>query len=333
MVIMTLLVCVAGRAKAGPLNPLDFASLGDFPTLSGGYYIDTSGSNPTISGPGGLVLTGVVFNGIAVFDFNSITVGANQLLGGTGSLPVALLSRGDVVMNGTIDASAPYGYPNIAGLGGYRFGPGTGSDGGTDIVTGNITGAGGGGYGGSGGNGAGIPPPGGAGGTSYGDLAIALQGGSGGGTFFGHYSVVYGGAGGGAVEIGAVGGITIGGKILANGSNGNLNGSIFGSGGGSGGGIYLHGDSVALSSSSVLSAFGGSAAGSGGGGGGRVLIQTGPGGFDGSIGSINVSGGSNGTAGVITITAVPEPASLVLLGIGLLGVLSCARHARPPASV
>ena len=105
-----------------------------------------------------------------------------------------------------------------------------------------------------------------------------------------------------------------------------------GGGGGAGGGIFLHGDSVALLSSGILSAQGGGAADAGGGGGGgRVLIEVGPGGFTGDVGSINVSGGPaaaslpfnelGGAPGVIAITAVPEPASLVLLGIGLLGVL------------
>ena len=82
-------------------------------------------------GPGGTP-TGVVFNGIAVFDFNSITVGSGQTFVGTGqvvegALPLALLSRGDITINGTIDVSAPGGSPGgPGGFDGGRSAPGAG---------------------------------------------------------------------------------------------------------------------------------------------------------------------------------------------------------------
>jgi hypothetical protein len=349
-----LLLGSVGQAQAGSLNPFDFASLGAFPSAPGNYTFDTS--DATLSGPGGS-WTGVVYNGIAVFDFNSINVTAGQyFLGGSGSLPLALLSRSDALVSGTIDVSAyssylsPVGGPGgggggVPGGGGaYSASPGAGPGGGggglTPMPSGQpqvSSGGGGGGFGGPGGTGAAgasssntfpgfIPLPGGAGGASYGNLGVQLQGGSGGG------GAVYGsgGGGGGAIELVAVGSLGINGAILANGSNG----ADFGAAGGSGGGIFLHADSVVLSG--MLSAAGGSGIpgfvnpgpsdgnsnAGGGGGGGEVAIQ---GFFEGSLSNIDVSGGPSGGSGAVAgadgVIGLPEPASLVPMGTGVLFLL------------
>jgi hypothetical protein len=351
-----LLLGSVGQAQAGSLNPFDFASLGAFPSAPGTYIFDTS--DATLSGPGGS-WTGVVYNGIAVFDFNSINVtGGQYFSGGSGSLPLALLSRSDAVVSGTIDVSAnsPVGGPGgggggVPGGGGSAYsaspgaGPGGGGGGLTPMPSGQpqlSSGGGGGGFGGAGGIGAAgasssnmfpgyIPLPGGAGGASYGNLGVQLQGGSGGG------GAVYGtgGGGGGAIELVAVGSLGIYGAILANG----LNGTSFnwGAGGGSGGGIFLHADSVVLSG--MLSAAGGSgepgfvnpgpsdgnSSAGGGGGGGEVAIQ---GFFEGSLSNIDVSGGPSGGSGAVAgadgVIGIPEPASLVPMGTGVLFLLGVA---------
>ena len=51
----------------------------------------------------------------------------------------------------------------------------------------------------------------------------------------------------------------------------------------------------------------------------QVVIDPGAGGFTNMGGTIDVGNG--------TFNVIPEPASLVLLGIGLLGVLGYARYA------
>ena len=177
--------------------------------------------------------------------------------------------------------------------------------GGGEGANGRFVTPGGGGFGGVGGTGGRVdfvprnpgPPPGyvtvpfggGKGGDSYGNLAVLLQGGSGGGSYGSRAGLESGGGGGGAIEIGAIGRITVGGSILANGYS-----PVNVAGGGSGGGIFLHGDSVTLSGSSLLSAQGGNGGsfGASGGGGGRVLIEYGQGGFSGDVGNINVTGGA-----------------------------------------
>ncbi|MBV8234280.1 MAG: hypothetical protein JO075_01140, partial [Acidimicrobiia bacterium] len=259
-----------GRAWADPLNPLDFTSLGAFPSTTGTYTLDTSGT-PTLSGPGG-TFTGVVSHGIAVFDFNAINVVTGQVITGTGPLPAALLSRAGITISGGIDFSAselgpgPGGGPGGAsseygGLPGPGGGPGGGSPGHEVFIPPGpghgpvylYGGGGGGGFGGPGGVGgfvgpfpSPLPPAfagGGAGGSTYGNLLFQLQGGSGGAGGIHPFGPSLGG--GGAIELGAIGNISIRGSILANGAS-PIPPPPYGLGGGSGGGIFLHGEGVTL---------------------------------------------------------------------------------------
>jgi hypothetical protein len=109
----------------------------------------------------------------------------------------------------------------------------------------------------------------GGGGKAYGDLTLRLEAGSGGGGAEGFgLTAPGGGGGGGAVEIGAIGNISLTGSVLANGgAGGNSNPA---GGGGAGGGVRLHGDTIHLTCSARLSAVGGS--GGNGGGGGRIYV-------------------------------------------------------------
>jgi hypothetical protein len=174
-----------------------------------------------------------------------------------------------------------------------------------------------------------------------------LQGGSGGGGGYG-LAPVPGGGGGGAIELGAVNSITINGTISVNGGKATSFGSgieVFGGGGGgSGGGILIDAPTVTLTG--TLSAAGGDGSagssfvfgpgitvlyGAGGGGGGGIVTVALPeaGVFLDQGGTIDVAGGvsgSNGSTGTFLVQVVPEPSSLVMAGIGLLGVLGYRRY-------
>ena len=227
----------AGRAESVPLNPLDFTSLGAFPTEIDDYQFFTgSGSAPLLMGSSyNVVATGVYYDGIAVFDFNSIDVASFQTFrvgGGGGGAPLALLSRSAATIAGYINAGGPFAFvgqpqPNPGfggGMGGLPANEGGSSVGGGP--GGGLPGGGGGGFGGAGG----VSSTGTTGGKSYSNLGFQMLGGSGGGAGGGENAT--GGGGGGAIEIGAVGAISISGRIVSDGGDGGAGG-----GGGSGGAI------------------------------------------------------------------------------------------------
>ena len=302
MVVLSLMISGTTRATAGPLDPFGFP-LGpaSSPSAAGTYTFINDNGTPTLIGPGGTSITGTVSSGIAVFDFNAINIESDQILVGANSMPLALLLRSDFTLNGTID---------VSGNGGAGGSPGTFFDSSGNGVGGSANNFGGGGGGGSDPTGIrGGPrrrrrrvrrrrrprrPSGGLGGGPFGDSTQSLQGGGGGGG--GGASLIsggnqlenrggLGGRGGGAIEIGALGNINIGGNgIMAGGGDGSpgshafVGGSGGGGGGGSGGGIFLHGNTLSLSSrlevvggGGGFNTFGGTAGG--GGGGGRVLVQ------------------------------------------------------------
>jgi fibronectin-binding autotransporter adhesin len=252
-------------------------------------------------------------------DFFNMTGGTINTGGATGAniVPVNGANGGNAGPGGGGGAGGggSLGLPSGAGgtggggtVGGGNGGDGSGTaggaggDGGSVVAGGGGTHGvrgGGGAFGGNGGNGVSSP---GSGGTAYGDLALTLQGGSGGagGVGGGSPGAAGGGGGGGAggaVELGAIGNLTLSGMVLANGgaSSGDPAGLPVtgGGGGGAAGGIVVHAPTVSLSGN--LNAIGGTgAAGGSGGGGGRVLILTGGGTLaSGSLAeSVSVSGGS-----------------------------------------
>jgi hypothetical protein len=128
-------LAVLGAAAPAPADPLvvtDFQSLGAFPTAPGTYTVNTSGT-PTLTGPGGVQITGVASGGIAVFTFDSIAVGDGLTLTGVGDRPLALLSYGDVAVSGTgvvdVGGRTGPGGPG-AGAGGVGMSAGGGPGGG-----------------------------------------------------------------------------------------------------------------------------------------------------------------------------------------------------------
>ena len=312
------------RTQPAALSPCDFTSLGILnPSVIGTYVIDTTGPNPTLTGPGGTSFTGVVSGGVAVFDFDSVVIQNGVTIVASGPNPVAILSHTTMIISGILNGSGGAAGPNFSnpppaqggpggGVGGDSFGSPGGGPGGGQAPTGSsafVAGAGGGGFGGKGARGADENSPffgsgtGGAGGVAYANLFTMLQGGSGGGgasdPLFG--ASTNGGAGGGTFELGAVASLTVSatGIIRVDGGNGGV-GDLGASGGGSGGGVLMH--AITVSMNGIISAKGGDggaggvAGDAGGGGGGEVAVIFATTGAFNNTGTINLLGGTSGVA-------------------------------------
>lgn len=334
-------------AVATPLNISSFVSLGAFPSQSGTYSVtyDVNTNSVRLVGPSTSIVA-VQYNSTAVFTFDAISIPASMtIISSPGQKSIAFLSKSNITVDGLINIGGSAGLQGPGGaLKSGTAGPGGGDDrgrGGEGSGWGSsVGGGGGGGYGGTGGRGGEKPSAGGShyyggSGSNFGNLATTLLGGGNGGTG-GHvlaniYYGAGGGGGGGAIELGAIGAVTIAGQgVLASGGNGGRGDQTVsqpagGGGGGAGGGVLVHGDSVAfLSSIDVRGGAGGrsvddSRAGGGGGGGGRVYVE-----YLSSLsgeGNVLLSGGTgsgdglSGASGVLV--AVPEPSTYALALVGL----------------
>lgn len=340
-------------AQAAPLNPLTFDSMGALSLGAGQYTLLTDGAAPSLrDGSQQLLATGIyaaqadAFNPwVAVFSFDSIQVALGATITASGANPLALLSRGDITFAGSLDAAGRPGGPQGAGLGG-RGGPGGWAGGSGGPGTGGPGMGPGGGLGGFGGLGNCSWGEGGAHGgggsnwnpcltpaVAYGNPALVLNGGSGGGAsgvnLFG--TGAGGGGGGGAVELGALGQISLLGGALLNVAGGEFgDGLAVNAGGGAGGGLLLHAPVISLlpdpNGPVRLDASGFS--------GGRISFLTGSGGVVGNTAGVSVGANFYGHVGVISydvLTAVPEPATTLLWLFG--GAACLAWRRRWPAAV
>ncbi len=219
---------------------------------------------------------------VALIVVQSLKLGSNAVIAVEGDLPLVIVSLGDVTLNSnssiqanTASATDELG-PGGAAAQGNSSTKGAGPGGGTAGNTTTNLGAGGGAFCGLGGPGGGVSAP---SGMAYGSADVRpLQGGSAGGAGTG--APGGSGGGGGAIQIVAMGTLTVNGTAYITAGGGGASGCIgFGcSAGGSGGSILLEAMNVTIAG--ILAA-------NGGGGGSNVA-----GGSD----ALPLSGGTAPTA-------------------------------------
>ena len=263
-------------AFADPLDPNAYTSLG---TLNPAGDVTINTDTLTVSISGGATYTGVLQSQgagnpeIAVFTFDDVALGSSINVSVGGSRPLALLSQADFNLATPISVKGA----------GYGFGEGPGAIG----LDASVLPSYGGGFAGMGGEWDSLVNP---AQYLYGDLRSVLEGGSAGGN--GSFP---GNAGGGAIELGAVGAVTIAAPDspvvsstqmvdASGGSWGGQSGYAQQPGQGGGGGVLIHGASTAIDANAVINAAGGDGSGTGGGcctgpwsgagggGGGRITL-------------------------------------------------------------
>ncbi|MBA4387176.1 MAG: hypothetical protein C0404_04285, partial [Verrucomicrobia bacterium] len=323
----TATVVVTGSPNPnGALNsifmPKSFPVLNDnFDIQSGSLAFNTGDgiSMPTMA-YGATTYTGrIVTNAsgkvvMALFNFGNLAIGNGVSCSVTGNLGLVLASCGNITIGTTISVAGKSAVvTNSVGFGGpgaeggirkvsFASAPPGNNRGNGDTGSGSVGFGGGGnnryngqggGYGGAGGDG-GYSSGGGS--TQplanfYGDKTLTdLFGGSGGGCI--PYPHAWGGGGGGALELVAMGNLTITASGVVNVSGGAGGSAYSGGGGGSGGGVLFAADSIAVNGA-VYAKGGNNAGGGGGGGGGRIAfyantLSVGP--------SVSVAGGTSAGA-------------------------------------
>jgi hypothetical protein len=235
--------------------------------------IDTSGSvtitNWCGTAPTPIIQTQSGGPDVVVLPMQALTIASTTTLRVIGSRPLILAVRGDVVVNGAIDARAVGATP---GAGGNACTSGNGGNGASDSRSDEGAGGGGGaGFGAAGGGGGrgdrgnGTTAGGSAGATEGSASLSPLHGGcKGGNGGNGSGTGGAGGAGGGAIQISAGGTITLSATavITASGGAGAASGSKRdgGGGGGSGGAVFLEGHVVTVNSAAWVTTNAGSGA-------------------------------------------------------------------------